>query len=202
METVQEKFKWLERQHAKRPFMNKMECKARLIEYHFDPHRKTIHQYLINFAKKKHDLLSMGKGLSVDEEREILLCNTRKYLNLSSHYPGDQLETKSLLDITFTFSRNTRTREMHGNLERVNLKYISRRLNGDRNQALGIINEIIHGVKRPVIGVIHQNLNVLDVVAWAIIKVIAQEAAQLVDAMGEALTTPKVKDLLLGVSEE
>ncbi|KAG9405789.1 hypothetical protein AC1031_003707 [Aphanomyces cochlioides] len=155
METVQEKFKWLERQHAKRPFMNKMEGKARLIEYHFDHHRETIHQYLINFAKKKHDLLSMGKGLSVDEEREILLCNTRKYLNF----------------------RNTRTREMHGNLERVNLKFISRRLNGDRKEALGIINEIVHGVKRPVIGVMHQKLNVLDVVAWAIIKVIVQEAA-------------------------
>ncbi|KAG9408353.1 hypothetical protein AC1031_021594 [Aphanomyces cochlioides] len=91
--TVADKFKWLKRQYATRPFINKLDCKARLIEYH---------QYLINFAKKKHDLASMGRPLPEGEEREILLRNTRKYLNLSSHFPGDALEHMPLIDITAT----------------------------------------------------------------------------------------------------
>ncbi|KAH9185566.1 hypothetical protein AeNC1_012458 [Aphanomyces euteiches] len=100
--TVADKFKWLGRQYASRPFMNKLDCNARLIEYHFDPHCGTIHQYLINFAKKEHDLASMGRPLPEGEEREILLRNIRKYLNLSSHLPRDALEHMPLIDITAT----------------------------------------------------------------------------------------------------
>ena len=98
-ENVWEKYDHLSNMEIRRPHLNTMPFRRTLMNYQFDPNKETMLQFIQNFEVKSLELSEMGAPMSRIEEINTLVCNTEKFVNLSSYFPGDTINQQSLQSV-------------------------------------------------------------------------------------------------------
>ena len=98
-ENVWEKYDHLSNMEIRHPHLNNMPFRRTLMNYQFDPNKETMLQFIQNFEVKSLELSEMGAPMSRIEEINTLVCNTEKFVNLSSYFPGDTINQQSLQSV-------------------------------------------------------------------------------------------------------